>query len=79
MQYLPNIEASAFRRGEYVGYDCQGECYRIKKSGSGNAWWIYPQTPNGIPVFYAPTLAVASIRLQRRDATCALVRLPHEH
>jgi len=72
MHYLPNIEASMFRRGEYVGYDCQGERYRIKKYGSGNAWWTYPQTPNGIPVFYSPTLALTALRLQRRDARCTL-------
>ena len=79
MRYLPNIDASAFRRGEYVGYDCQGERYRIKRYNDGtHAWWIYPQTPAGVPIFYAPTLAVASLRLQRRDAVCALRRLPHE-
>lgn len=78
MRYIHNIEASAFHRGEYVGWDCQGERYKIKRYLSSNAWWVYPQTPAGIPVFYAPTLTVASLRLQRRDATCALRRLPHE-
>lgn len=72
MRSLHNIEKSVFHHGEYIGWDCNGEKYRIKQSGSGNAWWAYPQTPNGIPCFYSPTLAVTSIRLERRQSTSLL-------
>jgi hypothetical protein len=33
MQSLHNIEKSAFRKGEYVGY-AEGRVYRIKRDGS---------------------------------------------
>lgn len=75
MLNYPNIERSAFRRGEYVGYDCQGERYRIKKDGprkERGSWWIYPQTPNAIPCFYAGTLGLVSKRLEQRSAICSL-------
>lgn len=63
-----NIERSAFRHGEYVGWDCNGERYRIKRSEGNYVWWCYPQTPNGIPHFYASTLASVSERLEARQS-----------
>lgn len=76
-----NIGRSAFRYGEYVGFDSQGERYRICKDGprrERGSWWVYPQTPGGIPCFYAGTLALVSLRLERRSAICAVPRLSHE-
>lgn len=76
-----NIEKSAFRRGEYIGYDSNGERYRIIKNGprqGRGSWWVYPQTVGGIPLFYAGTLAVVGIRLERRESTSAVHCLPHE-
>ena len=76
-----NIEKSAFRRGEYVAWDSNGERYRIVRNGprrERGAWWVYPQTQGGIPCFYAGSLAVVSVRLARRESTSALPRLPHE-
>jgi hypothetical protein len=66
-----NIERSKFRHGEYVGWDCQGERYRIKRDGPRGAhgsWWVYPQTSNGIPCFYAGTLQLVSRRLEQRSS-----------
>jgi hypothetical protein len=80
-RWYHNIDRSAFKRGEYVGYDCNGERYRIKKDGprkDRGSWWVYPQTPNGIPLFYAGTLALVSLRLERRSSISAMPRLMHE-
>lgn len=70
-----NIERSRFRSGEYVGWDCQGERYKIKRDGPRSdrgSWWIYPQTPNGIALFYAGTLKLASKRLEDRSSISAV-------
>ena len=78
---MHNIERSAFRHGEYVGYDGRGERYRIRKDGprgGRGAWWVYPQTAHAMPCFYAGTLALVSLRLERCSAICAMPRLPHE-
>ena len=76
-----NIEKSAFLHGQYVGWDSKGERYNIRRDGPRGAsgpWWVYPQTPGGIPLIYAGTLALVSLRLERRESTSALPRLPHE-
>ena len=62
-----NIERSGFRWREYVGWDKDGERYHIRRDGprkDHGSWWVYPQTPKGIPVFYAGTLALVSLRLE---------------
>lgn len=86
MLHFPNIERSAFRRGEYVGWDANGNRYRIVKNGpraSRGSWWVYPtsakaNTPPPLPIFYAGTLALVSLRLERLSAICAMPRLTHE-
>jgi len=80
MRYqYPNIEKSAFRRREYIGWDCEGKRYRIRKDGpTQRSWWVYPDMDGCIPCFYAGTLALVSLRLARRSAICALPRLAHE-
>lgn len=73
MNNLHNIERSAFRRGEYVGWDAQGLRYRIVRNGprrERGSWWVY----GCIPVFYAGTLALVSVRLARRESTVTTVR-----
>lgn len=65
-----NIERSGFRHGEYVGWDCNGERYKIKRDGprrERGPWWCYPQTDNGIPCFYAGTLHLVLQRLEQRQ------------
>jgi hypothetical protein len=58
MKYLPNIEKSAFRRFEYVGY-AEGRVYRVRKHGCGG-WeaWLNDATHAGLSAVYlrAPTL-----------------------
>ena len=81
MRNYHNIERSFFHHGEYVGYDSKGTCYRIRRDGPrGNrgSWWVYPQNPAGMPCFYAGTLALVSLRLERQTAICAMPRLSHE-
>lgn len=39
MKDLPNIEKSAFRKGEYVGYGA-GKVWRIRKSTSSYGNWL---------------------------------------
>ena len=38
MKSFPNIEKSAFRKGEYVGYS-GGKVYRITKSKEVSGYW----------------------------------------
>jgi len=92
MRSYPNIEKSRFRHGEYVGWDAKGNRYAIKKNGPNKergSWWVYPRvagttdapapnTTTHIPCFYAGTLALVSLRLERMSAICAMPRLPHE-
>jgi len=76
-----NIERSVFRHREYVGWDSKGNRYRIKRDGprkDQGPWWAHPQTPGCMPAFYAGTLALVSLRLERRQSACAIPRLPHE-
>ncbi len=41
---LSNIEPSAFRRGEYVGYDGRGHIWHVKKIRDKD--WIASPAPN---------------------------------
>jgi hypothetical protein len=81
MTRYANIEKSRFWHGEYVGYDAQGERYRIARDGprkDRGSWWVYPQTPRAIPCFYASTLALVSLRLERRVSISAIGATGHE-
>ncbi len=77
-----NIEKSAFRQGMYFGWDKDGNGYLIRRNGPrGNtgSWWVYPKTGyTSMPLFYAGTLALVSLRLERKSAICAIRRLPYE-
>lgn len=81
MRSYHNIERSAFKYREYVGRDGRGARYRIRKDGPNKdkgSWWVYPQDEKGMPCFYAGTLALVSLRLERCSAICAMPRLSHE-
>ena len=59
-----NIEKS---RGVYVGWDSEGNRYRIVKNGprrDRGPWWVYPQDKGGIPTFYAGSLEQGNDQLQ---------------
>jgi hypothetical protein len=58
MQSLPNIERSAFRRGEYVGY--ANGVWRISRGPRG---WFATKRDGNARTLYAPTLRLLSIRL----------------
>lgn len=81
MRNYHNIEKSGFHHRQYVGWDARGARYRIKKdgpNGSRGSWWVYPQTADGMPCFYAGTLALVSLRLERCSSISAMPRLSHE-
>lgn len=59
MKNLPNIEKSAFRRGEYVGY-ASGLVFRICKDGRD---WIASAQGAGIRIV-RPSLALMSVALE---------------
>ena len=59
MQSLSNIEKSAFRRGEYVGY-AAGFVWHIRKDGRE---WIATARGAGLRCI-APTLALLSVALE---------------
>jgi len=65
MKSLPNIEKSAFKRGEYVGY--HHGVWRIMKSNSsyGRWWAVYTQQPK--LQLYAWSLAMMSKRLSETN------------
>ena len=51
MKNYPNIEKSAFRKGEYVGY-ANGKVFHIKKSNSSfGTWFAHNQSNNNEQVF----------------------------
>lgn len=66
MKYLPNIEKSAFARGEYIGYS--DGVWRVRKRGAGGweAEKFYPMTRTinrDFPLIAAPTLEAMSTKL----------------
>ncbi len=65
MRYLSNIEKSAFRRGEYVGY--ADGAWRVEKEASGwRASKLVPMSRSidfDVPSISAPTLEHLSARL----------------
>lgn len=44
MALPPNVEPSAFRRGEYKAYDPRGQIWRVRKDGTGG--WEAVPAPN---------------------------------
>jgi len=62
MNNLPNIEKSAFRKGEYVGYSNGVWMIRKTNSSYGN-WSARHRDNNRIPLIFGFTLADVSKKL----------------
>lgn len=58
-----NIEKSAFRKGEYVGY-CEGRIYHICKSNSSYGTWHARNRDNGNDQLFAFGLDSMSLKLK---------------
>ena len=68
MRNYPNIERSAFRKGEYVGY-CEGKIYRISKTNSSFGTWFAYDRDNYNDQIFAYGLESMSIKLQVKEVT----------
>tara|TARA_R110000822_G_scaffold4301_2_gene18435 strand:- start:1567 stop:1773 length:207 start_codon:yes stop_codon:yes gene_type:complete len=64
MKNYPNIEKSAFRKGEYVGY-CEGKVYHIRKTNSSFGNWFAHNRDNYNDQVFAFGLASMSQKLQQ--------------
>lgn len=70
MKSYPNIEKSAFRKGEYVGY-CEGKVYRISKSNSSFGTWFAFNRDNYNDQIFAFGLAAMSEKLEAKQEATA--------
>ena len=70
MKDLHNIEKSAFRRGEYVGY-ARGKVWRISKTAYGGWKWV--ATSDDAQSLYADRLIDLSKVLERGYMTKSTV------
>lgn len=68
MRNYPNIERSAFCKGEYVGY-CEGKVYRISKTNSSFGTWFAYDRDNYNDQVFAFGLESMSIKLQAKEVT----------
>ena len=68
MKNFPNIEKSAFRKGEYVGY-CEGRIYHISKTNSSYGTWFAHDRDNYNDQIFAFGLESMSIKLQAKEVT----------
>lgn len=67
MKNYPNIEKSAFRKGEYVGYS-NGMVYHIKKSNSSFGNWFAHNRDNYNDQIFAFGLDSMSEKLTNKPA-----------
>ena len=65
MKNYPNIEKSAFRKGEYVGY-CEGKIFHIRKSNSTYGTWFAYNRDNYNDQIFAFGLDAISQKLQEK-------------
>jgi hypothetical protein len=65
MKNFANIEKSAFRKGEYVGY-CEGRIYHISKSNSSFGTWFAYNRDNYNDQIFAFGLEGISKKLQAK-------------
>lgn len=65
MKNYPNIEKSAFRKGEYVGY-CEGKIFHIRKSNSTYGTWFAYDCENYNDQVFAFGLEGISKKLQEK-------------
>ena len=68
MKSYPNIEKSAFRKGEYVGY-AEGKVYRITRSNSSFGDWHAHDRDNWNDQIFAFGLASMSEKLKEKAVT----------
>jgi len=68
MKNYPNIEKSAFRKGEYVGYT-EGRIYRISKTNSSFGTWAAHNRDNYNDQLFAFGLDSMSQKLTQKGAT----------
>ena len=68
MKNFPNIEKSAFRKGEYVGY-CEGRVYHIRKTKSSFGTWFAHNRDNYNDQVFAFGLESMSQKLQAKAVT----------
>lgn len=66
MRNLPNIEKSAFRRGEYVGYS-RG-VWRVFRTRAGSWTAVKRDDDLRAPILCAPTLADISALLTKEES-----------
>ncbi len=64
MKSYPNIEKSAFKHGEYVGY-ANGKVFRIRKSNSSYGTWFAFNRDNYNEQLFAFGLASMSEKLSK--------------
>lgn len=64
MKNYPNIEKSAFRRGEYVGY-ANGKVFHVSKSNSSFGNWFAHNRDNYNEQIFAYGLASLSDKLSK--------------
>jgi len=65
-----NIEKSAFRKGEYIGY-CEGRIYHISKSNSSFGTWFAYNRDNYNDQIFAFGLASMSEKLTAKQEVTA--------
>jgi len=65
MRSYPNIDKSAFRKGEYVGYS-EGKVYRISKTNSSYGTWFAYNRDNYNDQVFAFGLESMSKKLQEQ-------------
>jgi hypothetical protein len=68
MKSYPNIEKSAFRKGEYVGYS-EGKVYHISKTNSSFGSWFAHNQDNYNDQIFAFGLDSMSKKLQEKAVT----------
>jgi hypothetical protein len=68
MKNYPNIDKSAFRKGEYIGY-CEGKIYHISKTNSSYGSWFAYNRDNYNDQIFAYGLAAMSEKLQEKEVT----------
>jgi len=70
MKNYPNIEKSAFRKGEYVGY-CEGRIYHIKRSKNTFWTWAAYDCENSSDQIVSFNLAEMSKKLTAKQGATA--------
>ena len=65
MKSYLNIEKSSFRKGEYVGYSCEGKVFHIRKSNSSYGTWFAFNRDNYNEQLFAFGLDSMSEKLSR--------------